>query len=867
MFLFDEIANLRKWNDAAYKELPNYIEDNLNPKFQLRPYQVDAFRNFITYYESGKRENPTQLLYHMATGSGKTLIMAGLILYLYKQGYRNFLFFVNLDNIVQKTKDNFLNITSGKYLFAEEIRIDGEIVKIAEVKNFQGVAPDTINICFTTIQGLFSDIWTVKEGSTTLDDYKEQKTVLISDEAHHINVDTKKGRTASDEDLSKTWEYTVQKLFKLSPDNILLEFTATCDLKNPFILREYESKIIYDYPLRNYREHRYSKQVKAIRADIDRTDRALLALMFSQYRMKIFQDNRLYIKPVVLFKAKTIAESKEFEQSFYDMIHALDGGTLELIVNASPLDEVKRMAKYFEDSGFGFDELAHQLKDEFGPPRCLSVNDEKEATARQIILNSLENADNPYRALFAVKKLDEGWDVLNLFDIVRLYETRDVKLGKPGATTIAEAQLIGRGARYCPFITDESQDKFKRKFDNDINNPLRVCEELYYHCQYDSRYINELNKVLIDTGIMPDNQIEINYLIKDTFKSEELYTKGVVLVNSREVVSRKNVTEIIDSIRNSEHTVSAHTGKAVVDTLMDTIGGDSQISAHTQSFTIGQLAKNNYSLIHCALRKFDVFKFNVLLRYFPNLASLREFTGSHAYLGNVRINFESLDKSINQKYLLYGLVEVFGKLAGEFSSIQDIYRGTEEFIGKPFKDVFRDKTLHITGASGVGEGISQYSPDMPPDLRLNLQDLDWFVYKDNFGTEDEKRFVAYFAGKIDQFKQTYQKVFLVRNERQLAIYSFDEGRRFEPDYLLFLRKNKNSGFVQYQVFIEPKGKHLVKEDEWKEKFLLGIKDRAEAVTLANDAQYHVIGLPFYSHGNNDILRKFTDALLNLAPSP
>ena len=43
--------------------------------------------------------------------------MAGLILYLYQQGYRNFLFFVNSTNIIDKTRDNFLNDTSVKYLF------------------------------------------------------------------------------------------------------------------------------------------------------------------------------------------------------------------------------------------------------------------------------------------------------------------------------------------------------------------------------------------------------------------------------------------------------------------------------------------------------------------------------------------------------------------------------------------------------------------------------------------------------------------------------------------------------------------------------------------------------------------------------
>jgi type III restriction enzyme len=57
----------------------------------------------------------------MATGSGKTLIMAGLILYLYEKGYRNFLFFVNATTIIEKTKDNFLNNLSIKYLFSQKI--------------------------------------------------------------------------------------------------------------------------------------------------------------------------------------------------------------------------------------------------------------------------------------------------------------------------------------------------------------------------------------------------------------------------------------------------------------------------------------------------------------------------------------------------------------------------------------------------------------------------------------------------------------------------------------------------------------------------------------------------------------------------
>lgn len=171
-FLYKEINTLRKYGKA--KELPKYIADNLNPTFELRPYQRDAFENYITWFESDRRPYPIQNLFHMATGSGKTLIMAGLIIFLYKQGYRNFLFFVNLTNIVQKTKDNFLNRASSKYLFADEIVIDGESVPIKEVRNFQYSDPNAINIRFATTQGLHQEVWFPRENSITLDDFKNQ---------------------------------------------------------------------------------------------------------------------------------------------------------------------------------------------------------------------------------------------------------------------------------------------------------------------------------------------------------------------------------------------------------------------------------------------------------------------------------------------------------------------------------------------------------------------------------------------------------------------------------------------------------------------------------------------------------------------
>ena len=44
-----------------------------------------------------------------------------------------------------------------------------------------------------------------------------KKTVLISDEAHHINALTKKKHSASEKENLTSWEYTVERIFTSQP--------------------------------------------------------------------------------------------------------------------------------------------------------------------------------------------------------------------------------------------------------------------------------------------------------------------------------------------------------------------------------------------------------------------------------------------------------------------------------------------------------------------------------------------------------------------------------------------------------------------------------------------------------------------------
>lgn len=864
-YLHEKIEVLRE--NGFSSEVPQYISDNLNPTFELRPYQITAFENFITHFESPKCSHPTQVLFHMATGSGKTLIMAGLMLYLYKQGYRNFLFFVNLSTIVKKTEENFLNAASSKYLFAEEIVINGERVPIKKVENFQSIDPDAINICFSTTQGLHTDMWITRENGITFDDFESIKTVLISDEAHHLNASTKK-LSKDEEDSSHTWEQTVKNIFERNNENVLLEFTATCDIANPQIRAEYENKIIFDYPLHKFRSDLYSKEIKTLRSDMDIMDRAIQALVLSQYRLKVFQDNHLSVKPVVLFKSAKIAESKAFMEKFIESIKILNGTTLEKIADTIDNATMNLAYKYFETKGISFDMLAQELREDFSEEHCVSVNDDKEADAKQILLNSLEDSSNPYRAIFEVKKLDEGWDVLNLFDIVRLYETRQSGGKTIAPATVSEAQLIGRGARYCPFQITDEQPKYQRKYDADVDNELRICEELYYHCQNDSRYIVELHNALREIGIDPDKIVTRQYVLKSEFKQEELYKSGLIFVNDRVVKSRLKVNGLLESIINHPYSVTIATGQSGEDTILDDENGtsaDSNTKTKLFSTTIREIAEINYAIVNKALAKIPVYKFNTLKSRYPNLKSTREFITSENYLGKIKIDIRSKYEEPPVTVLGSAVFTVLTKIATSISAIVEEYEGTKEFRAVNIRDVFGDKTVNYTEIIDGGKGVSQNHATVPAEVRIDLKSEDWFAYTDNYGTSEEKAFVSYFRDYVDMLKNIYSKVYLLRNEREMHLYSFDDGERFEPDYVLFLQRDNADGFEQLQVFIEPKGTYLVDKDIWKEKFLLQLRENAVPVkTFIDDNNYRIWGFHFF---NRDVRNSEFSADFELLKTP
>ena len=46
---------------------------------------------------------------------------------------------------------------------------------------------------------------------------------------------------------NKSWEKTIKSILNANKENVLLEFTATCELKNKAVLEKYKDKIIFNY--------------------------------------------------------------------------------------------------------------------------------------------------------------------------------------------------------------------------------------------------------------------------------------------------------------------------------------------------------------------------------------------------------------------------------------------------------------------------------------------------------------------------------------------------------------------------------------------------------------------------------------------
>ncbi len=837
-------------------DVPYYIKKNLAAKFELRNYQEEAISIFNSHLDGEKRKKPEHLLYHMATGSGKTLIMAANIIELYKRDYNNFIFFVNRDTIVEKTKKNFVDKSSPKYLFSETIELNNQEISVKEVDNFSTTSNADINIHFTTIQGLHYDLRNPQENSPTFEEFEDEKVILLSDEAHHLNASTK------DSSKEQTWEDTVEKIVYQDEENILLEYSATPGLDNKEVAKKYQDKILYQYSLKQFREDGFSKEVNVRKADLDPLDRAMQAVVLSQYRRKVAEDNGIPVKPVLLMKSSKIAESEENMKKFVEFIKNLNKDYL-VNMRESAQGILKNAFHYFDEKNISLSNLVRELQEDFSEEKCISVNSKDDINEKQVKVNNLEADNNEIRVVFAVKKLNEGWDVLNLYDIVLMY---DKKAGKSGIkkTTTQEAQLIGRGARYNPFedpsLEEGSQNRFKRKYDDDLDNPLRILEEMYYHSPHNLEYVQNLKKELERTGIKSseDEKEELNLKVKDSFKETDFWDTGNIYKNKQVIKKEKDINDLREVGVNRTYSIQLRTGYSSDNEIFSYEGSAENQERQTKKFVVTDFGKN---LIRTALQRLDFYSYTNLKMYFSDIDSVSDFIDSDHYLSEIEVEVTGKKNQVNnlsQEQKLDIAIDVLEKVEKDVRRGAPTRQGTKEFEAEKVSEIVKDKKRKIkVDESGESERGIPMSKSKKIELQMDLSSKDWYVYNENYGTSQEKYLIKFISDAMDSIQEDYEDVYLIRNASLFKVYRFSDGQGLEPDFVLLLKEQYSEDPTIFQLFVEPKGDGFVDKDEWKEEFLVEIEEEYCLYSLYNDEKVRLVGMPFF---NEKMKKKFENKL-------
>ncbi|MCQ2652829.1 DEAD/DEAH box helicase family protein [Helicobacter pylori] len=811
-------------------ELPTHITNNL--KKELRDYQKQA----IHHYLEKRQSHPTQkhFMFEMATGSGKTLVMAGLILECYKQGYKNFIFFVNSTSILEKTKLNFTDSASSKYLFSETIHINDENTEIKSINNLSESHENAINIYFSTIQGLFSLFTKAKENAITLEDLKDQKLVFLADEAHHLNTETKKKLSGAEFSEKRNWESVVKLALEQNKDNLLLEFSATIPNEKS-VKDKYENLKVITYTLKEFSEDKFCKNIYSLSYENKELEtRFLGACVSSLYKELLAQHHNIEnFKPCILFKSERIEDSKENQERFNAFLDNLSPLDLENFFNDSRNAFFKDAKNFFDKQKYT-PNLAAFLQTKFKKSTQINTNNEKELEKGMLLLNSLEDRDNPKRVVFSVDKLNEGWDVLNLFDIVRLKNKASQK------DTTKEAQLIGRGARYYPFSFNDFKPNriefYQRKFD--FSNPLSALERLDYHAIYDSEFIAQLKNDLkkIGLGFVNENKEKQTIPLTPTKHFKCYYASNTKDKNKN--LFNKDYTDPVGVKLQSLHVplfgFIVHEKK--VDFKEEYKGDKTFYLPHALD-----KIPLNYFLKALNLKNLD---FKTLKKAFKKHAFNNKVEFIKEYISPLKTNFHKNQKFDDNKTLLKLAVYIIENLKDTLLKEQDKYSVSELEL-KEFET--HNKSL----------SASEWEKDIPS--------YEWLLFKDmrKLDSDLERAFLNFINNHKEVLNKKFKEWCVLRNDHftELKVFCAIKdspyyAQGFEPDFILFAQTHEDE-FLGFTCYMEAKGEHLEPSNAWKKEFL----EMLENATLkSHNKKLHLKGLPFFTlHNNKAVNGEFATA--------
>ena len=583
----------------------------------------------------------------------------------------------------------------------------------------------------------------------------------------------------------------------------------------------------------------------------------LNAVLLSQYRKRMaIQEGVKDFKPVILFKSNKIAVSKAARDQFLTMMDRLTAEDLAQFIakqlQTTQSSTLRQAYTYYQTIDMG--SLVRELQRDFQPLNTINVND---TSSNGILgdlndlrnLNTLEEPSNPFRAIFAVAKLSEGWDVLNLYDIVRIGEQPITS-----TQTNSEAQLIGRGARYNPFFYEEATS-FTRRFDHSTPE-LQILESLHYHTINDKKYIDNLTKSFEAMQLQVEDDKDFDILtttVKASFKRSDVYQYGKLYYND------------VEDVPESEYNGLAKYGVPVAElptvnietaTLEATAFDTQNVAGMNET----RLVKIDDALVKKAMARNPFFRFNTMKKYMPTLNSISEFMYEAQWLGQIKEIQATVstgsDAVLSRETQLLVVEKYLAYIQRMLIMNYKRQRGTNKFIGLPIKDAVQDYQKRIPvnySDAGVHELIQTYDYKKAP----------WFVYNEAIVDKLERSLIELIQGYVEELQNKYKDVYLIRSDERntkLKLHEFagdvSHYAGFLPDFVLYLA---NESYI-YQIYIEPKGAQLLEQDQWKEDLLTSISPESVDVIGEND-KVKLYGVKFYVAGD---ARQVRNKIQNIA---
>lgn len=389
------------------------LVEAISADFNLRTPNKEALRTLL-FTLDGDYDPSTQQVLNLATGVGKTYLMAAFIEYLRRQGIGNVVIVTPGKTVQTKTVQNFTpgspRFITGASLAPDIVtpqdysawisRTNGasmlsyghEIPTLAFIFNIQQlIAPkdaegETLG---TTQDAIRRKPRRFDENAGVLFDYLKglDDLVVIADESHLYGSSAKAFNAA---------------LRELDPA-ASIGLTASVDKKN--------DHVIYEYPLYKAIQDHY---VKA----------PVLAFRKSGYGTDPKSEEQ---------QLRDALQLRSLKQAHYDAHTSAH--------NTSPLNAVVFVVCSDVEHATQVAELLRSPEYLGSNEAVLQVDSKHEDDNTQRKLNELDTPDSPVLAVVSVNKLKEGWDVKNIAVIVTL---------RAMASEVLTQQTMGRGLR-LPF--------------------------------------------------------------------------------------------------------------------------------------------------------------------------------------------------------------------------------------------------------------------------------------------------------------------------------------------------------------------------------------------------------------------------------